>query len=141
MAPALLSLLGFAAWTLLLVAGLVLARTVPVGLGKRRANDWPRGGPSPEGEPEVMQRLRDAHLNTAENLPIFAAIVAVAAASGNLASIDSLAPYVLAARVAQSLTHLKGTTHWHVFTRASFFSLQLGLQGWMIWRLLAGGGG
>jgi uncharacterized MAPEG superfamily protein len=135
-APSLIALLGFAAWTVLLVLVSLTYRTGVVLVGRRRANSWPRGEPPPEGEPHLMVRVRDAHLNCAENLPVFAAIVAVAAASDHLPAIDPVAPYLLAARIAQSLTHLAGTSHWHVFARASFFSVQLGVYAFMILALL-----
>lgn len=135
MNPTLTALLGFAAWTVLLVLVVLNHRTLVVLGGKRRANAWGRGLPPPEGEPAFMVRVRDAHLNCAENLPVFAAIVAVAAASNAFAKTDPLAPYVLAARIAQSTTHLLGTTHWHVFVRATFFSVQLFLYAYMIWVL------
>jgi uncharacterized MAPEG superfamily protein len=133
--PSLWSLLGFAGWTVLLVTVVLLQRTALVFAGKRRANAWPRGT-TPEGEPAWIVRVRDAHLNCAEHLPVFAAVIAAAAASGQLAVTDPLAPYLLAARVGQSLVHLAGTGHAHVFVRANFFAVQLGLLLYMIASLL-----
>jgi uncharacterized MAPEG superfamily protein len=134
--PTLTSLLVFAAWTVLLVAVSLLHRTVVVFLRRHPANAWPRGKPPPDDEPAFMIRLRDAHLNCAENLPVFGAIVVVAAVADRLGSLDPVAPYLVAARLAQSITHLIGTGHWHVFVRASFFGVQLGLYAYMLVALL-----
>lgn len=135
MSPTLIALLGFAGWTVLLAAVTLGYRSALVLTKKRLANAWPRGT-TPQDEPEWTVRVRDAHLNCAENLPVFAAIVIAAAASGKLGVIDALAPYLLGARLAQSCTHLAGTSHLHVFVRANFYVAQLGLQGYMILLLL-----
>lgn len=135
MSASLVALLGFAAWTIALVFGVLLYRTGMVTAGKRRANAWTRGEKAPD-EPGVVTRMGHAHQNAVENLPIFAAIVAVAAAAGKLAITDAVAMWVLYARIAQSVTHLIGISHWLVFIRANFFAIQLLLYGYMIWGLL-----
>jgi hypothetical protein len=43
---------------------------------------------------------------------------------------------VLYARIGQSLTHLTGVGSPHVFVRATFWSVQLGLMLWMAFALL-----
>ena len=58
-------------------------------------------------------------------------------ALGRLADIQALAPWVLYARIGQSLAHLSGTGPVNVFVRASFWSAQLALFGWMLVKLLA----
>jgi len=127
LSPTLAALLGFAGWTVLLVFTMLSHRTFLVFTGKRQANAWPRGAAPPQGDPVLMVRLNDAHQNCVENLPIFAAIALVAAALDRLSATDPFAFYVLAARVAQSITHLLGTSHRHVFVRATFFGAQLAL--------------
>jgi len=132
----LLSLLAFAAWTLLLVTTSVAYRSVLVLLGRKRADAWPRGA-APVDDPPLMRRMRDAHLNCAENLPVFAAIVCVAAAMDALATIDTACGLVVLARVGQSITHLVGASHWHVIVRVHFFLAQIGLFFYMVWTLMA----
>jgi hypothetical protein len=56
---------------------------------------------------------------------------------GRLPAVDALAPWVLWARVAQSAAHLWGVGPLQVLVRASFWSVQLALFGWMLFRLLA----
>lgn len=135
MSASLTALLGFTGWTVLLVLGVLLYRTAIVFAGRKKANAWMRGTPPPAGEPGVVTRMGHAHQNALEGLPIFAAIIAVAAAAGRLPVTDAVAMWVLYARIAQSLTHLVGTTHWLVFIRANFFTVQLLLYAYMIWGL------
>jgi uncharacterized MAPEG superfamily protein len=133
MGMSLWSLLGFAAWTLLLVLGVVVYRSMMVLGGKRRANAWGRGQPSQD--PELLQRLAHAHANCLENLPPFAAVILVAGLTGKLELTDPLAGWYLALRICQSTVHLTGTSPWQVLIRFSFFVPQLVLLGWMIGRL------
>ena len=129
------ALLGFAGWTVLLVFVILLYRAGLVFTGKKKANSWPRGT-TPSDDPPILVRVRDAHLNCLEGLPIFAAILLAAAMGGKLHVTNPVAMWVLYARVAQSVTHFIGTTHWLVFIRANFLGLQLLLYSWMIWGLL-----
>jgi uncharacterized MAPEG superfamily protein len=133
MGMSLWSLLGFAAWTLLLVLGVVTYRSVMVLGGKRRANAWGRNQPSQD--PEILQRLSHAHANCLENLPVFAAVVLVAGLTDKLELTDPLSGWYLALRICQSTVHLTGTSHWQVFIRFSFFLPQLLLLGWMMGRV------
>ncbi|MDY7227719.1 MAPEG family protein [Hyalangium rubrum] len=133
MSVSLLSVLGFAAWTLLLVAGVVVYRSLSVLSGRRRANDWTRGKPTED--PPLLQRLMHAHANCLENLPLFAAVILVAGLMGKLSVTDPLAGWYLALRIGQSVVHLTGTSHWQVLARFSFFVPQLVILGWMMVRL------
>lgn len=135
MSTSLTALLGFAGWTVLLVLLVLFYRTFLVFTGQKKANSWPRGEPAP-AQADFFTRMGHAHQNCLEGLPIFAAIVVAASASGKLVVIDAVALWVLYARIAQSVTHLIGTTHWLVFIRANFFAAQLLLYGYMIWGLL-----
>jgi len=129
------ALLGFAAWTLLLVAGVFLYRGLRFVTGTP-INHWPRGA-KPADDAPLVKRLEDAHANSLENLPIFAVIVLAAAALGKLDAIAALAPWVFYARVGQSLAHLSGTGVLQVLVRATFWSVQLALFFWMLAVLLA----
>ena len=129
------ALLGFAAWTALLVLGVFLYRGLRFVTGTP-INSWPRGAKATSDAP-LVKRLEDAHANCLENLPVFAVIVLGAAALGRLDAVTTLAPCVLYARVAQSLTHLSGVGQIQVLVRATFWSVQLGLMLWMLYKLLA----
>lgn len=130
------ALLGFAGWTVILVTLVLFYRTFLVFAGRKRANSWLRGAEPPKDQSAFWTRAGHAHLNCLESLPIFAAIVIVASLAGKLEVTDKVAMFVLYARVAQTITHLLGTSHWHVFVRANFFAVQLLLYGYMIWGIL-----
>lgn len=128
------ALLGFAGWTLLLVL-LVFAYRGFKFLTGTPINSWPRGEKSDADVPFVT-RVADAHANCLENLVIFAVIVLAAGQlPGKLELIAPFAPFVLYARIGQSLAHLSGTGKINVFIRASFWSVQLGLFLFMLSKL------
>ena len=128
------ALLLFAGLTLVLMLLYVLGRFPPVLLGKMPANSWTRGKPMADGT--FTTRAQHAHYNALESLPVFAAIVIAAVALGKTAVVDSVAIYILGARVAQAVVHLIGTSHWLVFIRANFFVVQIGLFLYCIVKLL-----
>lgn len=77
-----------------------------------------------------------AHLNCVENLPVFAALVAAAGLSGQLAVMESTAMYVLYARIGQSVAHLISTSPAMVWIRATFFFVQVLLMACYAYQLL-----
>jgi uncharacterized MAPEG superfamily protein len=130
------ALLGFTAWTLLLVLLIFSWRGIEILRGKK-ADSWTRGKPSVN--PGVIARIQDAHLNCLENLPIFAVLVLAAAAMGKPAAVQPYAAYVLYARLAQSVVHFIGVNHWLVLVRATFWAIQLALFVVMLLGLCCGG--
>lgn len=63
------SLLGFAAWTIIVLArGVGVHRWIHILTGRARFEDW--NASRPHG-PDYYQRLMRAHANCVENLPIF----------------------------------------------------------------------
>ena len=129
MTNSLLALLGFAAWTLLLLMGIALLRSYYTLLGGRYANSFAVMG---EDVSPFSARLCRAHANCYENLPTFAAIIAVAALSGNAQITEPLALWALAARVAQSTVHLISTRNRAVMLRFSLLMVQWVIQAvWM----------
>ena len=133
---ALQALVGFALWTMALVAIVFLYRTLRFSSGVP-INSWPRGA-KPAGDTTFIKRVEDAHANCVENLPVFAVIVLAAASMDRTSAVNLLAPYVLYARIGQTLAHLSGTAPAQVLVRASFWSVQLGLCAWMALGLIAG---
>ncbi|MGH8431236.1 MAG: MAPEG family protein [Solimonas sp.] len=129
------ALIGFTAWTLLLVFLILNWRGVEVLLRGVPANSWGRGAER-EG-PSLVKRLQHAHLNCLENLPVFAAIVLSAYVIGKSAVVDPVAMYVLYARLGQSGVHLIGTSHWLVMIRVTFYTIQVLLFFYMMWGLVA----
>ena len=131
---AMVAVLLFAAWTLLLAMIYALPRVPPVLLFKKPADSWTRG--KPNADPAILVRAQHAHLNALENLPVFAAIVAMAMLMNRADVVDPLAAYVLYARIGQSLVHLTGTSFIQVLLRATLYFAQVLLMAWMIWKLV-----
>lgn len=118
-------LLGFAAWTLILLMATVgvyrwfniLFRKAPIASfrsDRLEGEDWYRRGTR-------------AHANCVENLPVFGAIVFVISAIGvDGAAVNYLCTAVLIARVCQSVVHVShAQTDALVTVRFSFFTIQL----------------
>lgn len=120
-----LMLVGFAAWTVLLLLATVgvyrwsriLTGQVPIG--SFRADQV-------EGADWYLRAMR-AHANCVENLPVFGAIV-LGLYAGNVAGalVNGLAVAVLVARIMQSLVHVSLVqTNAVASVRFGFFSVQI----------------
>lgn len=129
------ALLGFTAWTLLLVIAVFAYRGLRF-LSGTPINHWPRSN-KPGDDAPLVRRIEDAHANCVENLPVFAVLVLAAVVTGRAAAIDTLAPWVLYARLGQSAAHLWGGGPLQVGVRASCWAVQLVLFVWMLLRLAA----
>lgn len=126
-------LLGYIAWTLLLLLVMELMRTGLVLSGRRRADSFRPDGS--DGTP-FAQRLARAHANCLEGFPVFGGLMLVALLASLHTVTDPLAPWLLAARVAQSSVHLASTGATAVTVRFGFFAVQLGIATWWCVRLL-----
>jgi uncharacterized MAPEG superfamily protein len=112
-----LVLLGFAAWTLLvLIASIGVYRWSRILTGRASMAEWrtdlPQGSDLYQRAIKAQssgwyQRATRAHMNCVENLPVYAAIVVALMALGlQSIIIDRLAVIMLAARVVQTLVHI-----------------------------------
>src|SRR5687768_95980 len=92
------ALLGFAVWTLLVLFGTVgVYRWSRILTGQVRISEWQAR--LPQGS-DWYQRAMRAHMNCVENLPVFAAIVLCATATGaDNRFLDLLAGVILVARI------------------------------------------
>ena len=100
-----LVLLGFAGWTLLTLFGTIgVYRWSRILTGRASIAEW--RADLPQGS-SWYQRAMRAHMNCVENLPIYTALVVALTAAGlHSPTIDGFAIAMLAARVAQTLTHI-----------------------------------
>lgn len=116
-------LLGFVAWTLVLLLAIAVVRVGAVLSGRKKANEFASG--VPHGG-DAYWRLNRAHLNCLENLPIFATVVLVAAVAGvREPHLDTLARTYLGARVGQSIAHVSSGSVMAVNVRFTFFVVQV----------------
>ncbi len=118
------ALLGFVAWTLLLlVFGIGVTRIGQVMRKEARANSF---NPQVPHGSEGYQRQMRAHLNCVENLPIFAALVLLGAVLGASGSgFQTAAIAVLPLRIGQSVAHIASGRNRAVLVRFGFFAGQL----------------
>ena len=130
MTPTAVALLGFAAWTLVLVMSLGVLRSITVMGGGRSANSF---GASGDDFPGFGHRLTRAHANCYENLPIAGAILLYAIATDQQALTDGLAYPFIIARILQSVTHMISTSNFMVLVRFAFYAVQLVIL--IIWLL------
>lgn len=104
MSLAILSLIGYATWAVLLGASIVSWRTVLTLSGQSKANEFPSG--ERHGS-ESYWRLNRAHANTVENLPIFGALIFGAWAADTITPlVDGFAQWALLLRLSQSIFHV-----------------------------------
>lgn len=128
------ALLIYIVWTLILALSYATYRLPLVLAGKKAANHWERG--KDVDDPAILIRAKAAHLNSLENLPLFAALVLIAAATGQSDTVNAVAGVIVAARIGQSLAHLIGTSFPLVFIRASLFLTQVALMLYLAFSLL-----
>src|SRR5690242_15595835 len=120
-----LTLLGFAFWTLAVLALTVgVHRWSRILTGRGAIHQFPAD--APEG-PDWYKRATRAHANCVENLPVYAAIVVAASAAGaEGTALDTLGVVLLGARVGQTVTHVGFVqTARAVTVRFTLFSVQL----------------
>src|SRR5512139_4065084 len=120
-----LMLLGFAAWTVLLLLGTVgIYRWSRILTGRVAMRDF--RADQVEGEDWYKRAMR-AHANCVENLPLFGAIVfALHVAGIQSPTVNYLCIAVLVARVVQSLIHVCfKQTNTAVSLRFTFFFIQI----------------
>ena len=118
------ALIGFIAWALFLLVLMEAIRTYLVVTGRVPANGFTpdNGNLSP-----FMQRLARAHANCLEGLPIFGGLLVFALLLDKTTITDSLALWLLAARVVQSVIHLMSTSVVAVSLRFTAFAVQMGI--------------
>jgi len=98
-------LLGFAAWTLVVLFGTIgVYRWSRIFTGRSKIGQWQADASL--GSEWYRQATR-AHMNCVENLPVYGAIVVCATAAGATGDVlDGLALAFIAARIGQTMVHL-----------------------------------
>jgi uncharacterized MAPEG superfamily protein len=120
-----LVLLGFAAWTLVILSvGVGGYRWTLILSGRASVAGW--RADAPQGA-DWYQRVMRAHMNCVENLPVYGAIVVALAVVGLRSPlVDGLSETMLAARIGQTLVHVAlRQTNAVVSVRFTLFSIQL----------------
>jgi uncharacterized MAPEG superfamily protein len=120
-------LLGFVAWTLILLILMEGLRGRLVINKSVRSNSFV---PDNANLSPFMQRLARAHANCVETLPVVGALLLAAIATGKTSVTDPLAPWLLLARVVQSGVHLASLSEAAVNLRFAAFAVQVAIAVW-----------
>lgn len=124
----------FIAWALFLLILMEVIRSYLVVTGQAKSNEYT---PDNANFSAFLQRLARAHANCIENLPVVGGLLLVAIATGHTDVTDTLAPWLLLARFAQSITHLTSVSIRAINIRFCFFVVQLAIAAYWTWALLA----
>ena len=135
MNPTLTALLGFIAWSLLLLVLMEAIRSKLVLTKAVAANGFT---PDNSNLSPFMQRLARAHANCVEGLPIFGGLMLVAVLAGKSSITDPLAYTFLGVRILQSVIHLSSLSALAVTLRFSAFTVQMGIGAYWVFCLLLG---
>jgi uncharacterized MAPEG superfamily protein len=87
--------------------------------------------------PPYMQRLARAHANCIESFPIIGGLLVVALLTNRVDVTDSLAPWLLVARLVQSSIHVASTNLVASYLRFIAFAVQMAIAVYWLWGLLA----
>jgi len=132
------ALVLYALWAIALVLMIAADRVLMVIRGTAKADSFTPG--VPHGS-DSYWRINRAHLNTLENLPIFAAIVLCGWVVGmETATFNRLAMVVVVARIVQSAIHIASGSVAAITFRFTALAVQLICEIWMAILLLSAGG-
>lgn len=124
----------FIAWALFLLVLMEIIRSYLVVSGQAKSNEFT---PDNANFSPFLQRLARAHANCIESLPVIGGLLVVAIVTGRTGITDTLAPWLLLARIAQTTTHLVSLSVFAINVRFSFFVMQLAIAVYWTWALLA----
>lgn len=130
-----MALVGLIAWALFL---LLLMEALRGRLVLTKAIASNKFLPDNANLSPFMQRLARAHANCIEGFPIFGGLLIVALLTQKTGVTDPLAPWMLAARLAQSSIHLVSASVAAANARFAAFAVQLAIAAYWCWSLLVG---
>ena len=131
---AIIALVIYALWAMFLVLSVGAVRVHQVVTSQAHPGSFTAGVPH---GPDPYWRLNRAHMNTIENLPIFATVVLSGwAASAITPVFNILAVIVVSARAIQSLIHISSGSVQAINMRFTAFGVQIVCQFWMAWLIL-----
>ena len=122
------------AWTLFLLVLMEGLRVRYLATKAIAANEFK---PDNSNLSPFMQRLARAHANCIESFPIIGGLLVVALLMNSAGVTDSLAPWLLVARLVQSSIHLVSTSVLAANLRFLAFAVQMAIAVYWLWTLLA----
>ena len=134
MTPSATALTLLIAWTLVLLVVMEAIRSWMVLTGRIPSNQFM---PDNANLAPFMQRLARAHANCIEGFPVFGGLLLLAIALGRSEITDTLAPWLVAARVLQSTVHVASTSVMAANVRFTFFAVQVAIAIAWTWAFVA----
>jgi len=131
-ATALFGLVSVSIVLTFMIAGI---RAAAMFSGRKAINDFDPGGADVSA---LSRRVCRAHANCYENLPLSAAVMLYAIATGQTGITDSTAMWFLYARIAQAGVHVMSTSAVAVNIRFALYVLQILILICWVYRFLAG---
>lgn len=125
MSATILALVGYIAWSVMLLTGIAVYRTVLVMQKNRQPNGFKADG---SDSPEFGQRLTRAQGNCSESFIFTGGVMLLALATSSSTITDPLAYVLLAARLGQSIVHLVSSSALAVQIRFAFFLVQVAIS-------------
>ena len=122
------------AWTLFLLVLMEGMRVRYLAAKAIAANEFK---PDNSNLSPFMQRLARAHANCIESFPIIGGLLVVALLTNRAGVTDTLAPWLLLARLLQSSIHLVSTSVLAANLRFLAFAVQMAIAAYWLWGLLA----
>lgn len=119
-----LALLGYIAWTIILLIWIATYRTLLVTNKQKAPNQFKADG---SDSPPFGERLTRAQSNCVESFAFIGGLLLLALATNSAVITNGLALILLAARLGQSITHLTSTSVLAVQVRFAFFLVQVGI--------------
>ncbi|HWA30081.1 MAG TPA: MAPEG family protein [Rhizomicrobium sp.] len=133
-----IALVFYALWAIALVLMIAADRFLLILRGQVKNNEFLAG--VPHGN-DSYWRINRAHLNTVENLPIFAAVVLAGWVAGAEShTFNLLAVLVLVFRIVQSIVHIFSGNQMATWFRTAAFAVQLVCEIWMAAMILQSAG-
>ena len=120
------ALVFYALWTIALVLMVAADRLLEVIRGQSKLTSFTPG--TPHGS-DSYWRINRAHLNAAENLPVFGALVLAGWAAGvETPMFNHLAMIVLVGRIVQSIIHILSGSAPAIMLRFTAYGVQIVCQ-------------
>jgi uncharacterized MAPEG superfamily protein len=119
-----IALLGYIAWTLILLVALAFYRTGLVMNKKKAPNGFKADG---SDSPPFGQRLTRAQANCVESFAFIGGLLLLALVTDSAVITNGLAHVLLVARLGQSISHLISTSVLAVQVRFAFFLIQVAI--------------
>lgn len=128
-----LAVSAYIAWTMLLLLGLAIYRTVSNQKNKRTSLKF---DPSGSDVSDFGQRLTRAHANCYESAIFVVAPMLLALATSSAVITNGLALIMVAARIAQSCVHIASTSNMMITVRFVLFLVQFAISAFWLFTLV-----